>query len=200
VFPIRPLTLALGVLGRRDHLVSNRALASWAGERLGIVRLEQADLPLHVVATALDSGEPVVLSNGPALTALLASCAIPGLLPPVERDGQLLIDGAVASDCPLPEARGLGATEAIVLPSFTRGAVDTRRRTAGALGLFAYEQVFAHWTADRSEAGMRVRVVPLPLRDGHGPLDFSRGAHRIEAAYAMTTRWLAGEEAGAAAA
>src|SRR5205814_6249634 len=46
-------------------------------------RLEEAALPVHIVATELKSGRAAILTSGPAVPALLASCAIPGVFPPV---------------------------------------------------------------------------------------------------------------------
>jgi NTE family protein len=57
--------------------------------------LEDATIPVHITATDVE-GMAVVLSNGPAIDAILASTAIPGVVPPVRIDGQTLMDGAIA--------------------------------------------------------------------------------------------------------
>ena len=69
-------------------------LRSLIESELPYQRLEHASLPCHVVATDALKGTEVVLSSGPAATALLASAAIPAVFPPVLLDGRFLLDGA----------------------------------------------------------------------------------------------------------
>jgi len=59
-------------------------------------RLEDATIPVHVVATDLQ-GLAVAFSRGPVVEAILASAAILGDFPPVQIDGRTLMDGAIAS-------------------------------------------------------------------------------------------------------
>ncbi len=79
--------------------------------------IEDAALPLHVVASDLVFGNEVLLSRGPAVDAVPASAAIPGLFPPLDIEGHLLVDGGVANDTPISTAIRLGATRIIVLPT-----------------------------------------------------------------------------------
>jgi NTE family protein len=69
---------------------------------------------VHVTATDIE-GIPVLLSKGPAIDAILASAAIPGIFPPVRIDGQALMDGAIATNTPIRAAADLGASRLIVL-------------------------------------------------------------------------------------
>jgi len=64
--------------------------------------------PLMVVATDIETGEEVRVSEGPLRPALIASSAIPGMLPAVEVNGRLLIDGAVVAEVPVAGARSVG--------------------------------------------------------------------------------------------
>ena len=81
VFPARPLLGLSGVLGRRRNVVPDRGLRRFLTAGLGFERLEEAPVPLAVVATDVLSGDDVLLSSGNAVEAILASCAIPGDLP-----------------------------------------------------------------------------------------------------------------------
>jgi NTE family protein len=72
-------------------------------------RFEDLVCPLRVIATDLDVGERVVISSGDLLSALLASCAIPGVFLPVERDGKLLVDGGVSCNVPADVVRDMGS-------------------------------------------------------------------------------------------
>ena len=56
VFPTHPVAGALGMLGRRSHLVPNTGLRRILAEKLEFTRLEDAPIPLHVVATDVISG------------------------------------------------------------------------------------------------------------------------------------------------
>ncbi len=76
-------------------------------------------LPLVVTATDLASGVPVIIRQGRLLEAVLATSAVPGVFPPQNLDGQLLVDGAVMNPIPVAEARALSPGDpvvAVVLP------------------------------------------------------------------------------------
>lgn len=133
VFPVRMQTVLGAVRRHGDHLVEDHGVRHLAMRHLQIQRLEQAAVPLHLVAFDLAAGEEVLLSEGPALEAVLAATAIPGVLPAVKRGEQLLVDGAVANNTPISHAVELGAERIYVLPaqasgralgSSTRGAFD----------------------------------------------------------------------------
>jgi NTE family protein len=70
--------------------------------------LEQGRIPVATVAMDLISGQRVVFDRGEAATASYASAALPGLLPPLRQDGQLLADGTYVDDVPVDVVRALG--------------------------------------------------------------------------------------------
>ena len=117
VFPFSPIASMLGFFGKTDHLVSPRPLRSLIESELPYQRLEDARIPCYVVATDALEGTEVVLSSGPAATALLASAAIPAVFPPVTLDGRFLLDGGVSNNTPISIAVEMGATRVIVLPT-----------------------------------------------------------------------------------
>jgi NTE family protein len=53
--------------------------------------------------------------SGPLVDAVLASAAVPGILPPVEVDGQHFIDGGIVNSIPVNRAVSLGATRIFVM-------------------------------------------------------------------------------------
>ncbi len=67
--------------------------------------IEEATLPIAIVAVDLLSGEKIVFREGPATLALQASSAIPGYFPPVANDGMLLVDGAIVDAVPADVVR-----------------------------------------------------------------------------------------------
>ena len=111
VFPVHPGRVVAGLLGTRDSMFSASALTRWLRSTTALRRLEDRALPLTVVATDLETGEEVGLESGPAVPALAASSAMPGIFPPVRIGDRWLIDGSVASDTPVRGRRqGPGLT------------------------------------------------------------------------------------------
>lgn len=73
------------------------------------VQIQDLRKPLAVVATSLQTGKEVVIRSGSLRVAVAASSAIPGLLPPITMDGQILVDGGWIDQVPVRPARELGA-------------------------------------------------------------------------------------------
>ena len=113
---LRMRSLARGVWGR-SYFFDSKPMRRVVESFLAFDRLERSPIPVAVVATALSTGEAVVLDSGDAATALLASTAIPRVLPPVYIGGRLLVDGAAAADVPLRQALSLDMGEMYVFPT-----------------------------------------------------------------------------------
>ncbi len=84
-------------------------------------------IPLLVVATDVDRGEEVEIGRGLLRDAVRASAAIPGILPPVEREGRRLVDGAVINPVPVSllarrGVRRIVAVSTVPSPEAMRGA------------------------------------------------------------------------------
>src|ERR1700736_2282737 len=109
VFPTHPIVGLLGLLGQRPNLVPDEGLRRLVTDHLRFSRLEDAPIPLHVVATDVLSGQDALLSSGDAVEAIMASAAIPAVFPPVNINGRDLIDGGVVNNTPLSHAVALGA-------------------------------------------------------------------------------------------
>jgi NTE family protein len=71
--------------------------------------------PFRALATDLETGEPIVLSQGDLVTVLRASMSAPGVLTPVEVDGRLLVDGGLVDNLPVDLARSMGVDRLIVV-------------------------------------------------------------------------------------
>lgn len=68
---------------------------------------------LVVVTTDIDSGEQVLITDGPLAIALRASASLPGIFAPAEVAGRRLIDGGIGSPVPLDTLLGLDVDVAI---------------------------------------------------------------------------------------
>lgn len=73
------------------------------------VPIEYTRIPFAASGVDLCSGEEVILKRGPIREAVAASCALPGVLPPVRYNGMELIDGAWLDQVPGSVARSMGA-------------------------------------------------------------------------------------------
>src|ERR1044071_8949401 len=116
VFPITARTL-FGFLRRRDFLVASDGLRKLIETHLSYRNLEDAKIPIHVVATDILSAETVVLSKGPACDAILASAAIPAAFAPVHLQNLYLAEGAICSNTPVRVAAAMGAKRLVILPT-----------------------------------------------------------------------------------
>lgn len=89
--------------------ISNAKLGELLRDILGDPRIEDAKIPLAIMATDVVTGETIILRKGDLIQALLASCAIPGLFTPVTIDGHMLVDGGVSENLPLSAIDVMGA-------------------------------------------------------------------------------------------
>ena len=192
VFPVGLQSL-LGAVGLSDHLVSNRGLSRLVREHLRYARLEDASVPIHVVAADLLTGEELVLSRGDAPSALLASSAIPGVYPPVSREGRLLVDGGVVDNAAVSVALGLGADVVWVLPAGYACRLPAAPRSALGVGLHAISVLINHRLAvdvAAHEQDHEIQVLPplCPLAVNSG--DFGHAAELIGRARALAEDYL----------
>jgi len=128
VLPLRAGTLLSGALRRRNHVIDNDRLSSWLRRTIRFHLIEDAPVPLTVTASDLVAAEAVYLDHGDVVTALLASAAVPGVLPPVRIGERWLVDGWIMANAPLGRAAALGADTVYVLPC---GGVEPYERLNG---------------------------------------------------------------------
>jgi NTE family protein len=160
---------------------------------LGARRFEDLAVPFAVVATDLATGDAVALDRGPLEPALMASIALPGLLPPVLLDGRWLVDGSLSADLPVAEAVRRGATEVWAMRCACCASPNYRFDSLTAV----IAQTFGI-AVDRTRplceaAPPHVRThIWSPRANVHVPsLDFSATDALIAAAYDETRRRLA---------
>ena len=102
-------------LQQRDAVYANSGLRTIVDGGFPFERLEEAVIPIEVVATSLTDGGERWFTYGPAVDAILASAAMPAIFPPVEIDGEKYIDGGVVDNVPIQRAIDAGATRIVVL-------------------------------------------------------------------------------------
>jgi NTE family protein len=195
IFPVSLRALVGGLRGVRDHLVPDRELRRLVGRYVGFEDLADAGVPLHVVAFDVIEEREVLLSDGPALDALAAAVAIPGVFPPVPIGARRLIDGGVVNNTPISHAVALGAERIYVLPTqqrrrphgrVPRGALDV---ATYALGVLVDAKLKADIVRYSSEA--ELIVLPAPNPEQVQPTDFDHSARLIGQAHAACRMLLA---------
>ena len=100
--PIGDYTLPLISLAR------GRRVSTLLRNEVGPIDITDLALPYFCIATNLTQGRVVVYRSGLLWRCLRASVAIPGVLPPVFQDGQIIVDGAVLNNLPVDVMHGFG--------------------------------------------------------------------------------------------
>lgn len=186
---------ALGaLLGRSPALFTNTGLRDLIERHLGFERIQDTVIPLQVVTTDLLSGEEVTLDSGPAVEAILASCAIPGMLPSVYRDGHTLVDGGLTDNTAISQAVLAGADHVYVLPAGYPCAL--RQPPRSAMGTLAQAMaVLVHQRLLRDielyAGAVDLVVIPPPCPLTVHALDFGHADELIRRSYQDATQYLA---------
>lgn len=115
VFPRRRSHGPWTFFQQRSAVHANSGLRFIVESGLRFERMEDARVPLEVVATSLVDGRERWLAEGRAVDAVLASAAIPAMFPPVTVGGELMIDGGVVDNVPISRAIAAGARTVYVL-------------------------------------------------------------------------------------
>jgi len=193
IFPVRPLTGLLGFLGQRDSLVPPTGLRRLLEKHVTFTRLEDASIPIAVIATEVTTGREVVLDHGSTVDAVLASAAIPAVFPPVTIDGRVLMDGGVVNNTPISNAVDAGATTVYVLPTGYACALDHAPRSAlgmtlQAVSLLIEQQLIRD--VEEFQDQVDLRVIPPLCPQRVLPADFSHARELIDRAKASGVEWL----------
>jgi NTE family protein len=115
VFPKSALDGPWAFFQKRASVHSNSGLRTIIEAGIDFENLEDTTIPFEVVTTSLTDGRERWLGHGNAVEAILASSAIPSILPPVVIDGDVLIDGGVVNNVPISRAMLAGCTRIYVL-------------------------------------------------------------------------------------
>lgn len=110
----RLLALADPKLPRRG-LFEGQKVTDYLSQHLGNCTFGDLRCPLSLIAVDLESSQAVTLSEGSVVEAVRATIALPGLFKPVERPGQLLVDGGLLDNVPADVVRRMGADVVIAV-------------------------------------------------------------------------------------
>jgi NTE family protein len=183
------------------HLHSIEPLRRMLTEVLEVSDFAELELPFQCVAASIERSCARWFSTGPIVPAVLASCAVPGLLPPVEIDGEHHFDGGLVDSIPVGRAVALGARVVYVLQVGRIERPLTVPRRPWEVALVAFEIARRHRFHEELSAlpeGVRVHI--LPAGADRSPPDLSQLRYRdktkvavsIERAYTASASYLTG--------
>jgi predicted acylesterase/phospholipase RssA/1-acyl-sn-glycerol-3-phosphate acyltransferase len=183
------------------HLHSLEPLGRILGDALPGSDFADLKLPFQCVAAGIETASARWFSSGPVVPAVMASCAVPGLLPPVEIDGTHYFDGGLVDSIPVGRAVTLGASTVYVLQV---GRIESPLEVPTRpweVGLVAFEIARRHrFHEEMSSLPSGVQVHVLPTGGDRPPAGSAQFRHRdqarvgqsIERAYAASASYLAG--------
>ena len=197
-FPLSLRAVAGGLAGRRDHLVPACGLRQIIERHIELDDLAGAAIPLHLIAFDITTGSEVALSHGPACEAVLASCAIPGIFPPVAAGGRLLVDGGVVNNTPISHAVELGAERIYVLstrePSCPQVNPPRTALDAAICGISLLMGSRLESDVGRYGREAELIVLPAPNAIQVQPTDFDHSSELTATAYSAARDALAGAD------
>jgi NTE family protein len=178
--------------GSSASLAHNNKLEKLLEESIGRLHFKDLSISLAVTATDLRRRKLVVLDEGDLISAILATTALPIVLPPVLRDGLVLVDGGLLNNVPFDVAYARGATHVLAVDLSNAAPYGAMGETppAGRIARFwQTTRLFGTWQVLNAivdivtEQSLQTRlaltepdVLIRPFIDTIGILDF----HRLE--------------------
>ena len=185
------------------HLQSLDEVRRRLADALPVARVEELEIPFQCVAASIERAAEHWFDSGVLADVVLASCAVPGILPPVPIGDEHFIDGGIVNSIPVARAVALGAKTIYVLQV---GRLETPLqppRWPWEVGLVAFEVARRHRFANDLTSlpeGVRLHVLPTggsaapAYNDLAGQLRvrrIARGvAQQIETSYVASLRYL----------
>jgi NTE family protein len=185
------------------HLESLEQARARLAEALPVQRLEDLQVPFQCVAASIERAAEHWFETGTLADVVLASCAVPGILPPVRIGDEHFIDGGIVNSVPVARAVALGARTIYVLQVGRLEKPLQPPRWPWEVGLVAFEVARRHrFTHDLRSlpAGVELHVLPTggsaapAYNDVPGQLRWKRTVRtiqqQIDSSYEATRRYL----------
>jgi NTE family protein len=136
--------------------------------------------PFRTVAVDLLSAQPVVMRNGSLADAMRATMSLPLIFPPVEMNGQVLIDGGTMNNIPADVVKEMGADRVVAV---NVGDLADREEVSYTMFGVAGNTIDAMMRASTRRALASADVViNVPLKN-YGSLDWRRASELVEEGY-----------------
>ena len=197
-----PLRRARHIARTGTSVHPNDPLRALLRDQFGDRRIEDLPVPFQCVAASIERAAEHWFTEGPVVDAVLASSAVPGVLPPVRIDDEHYLDGGLVNSIPVGRAVALGATVLYVLQV---GRIDRPLQAPSKpweVATVAFEIARRHrFARELAETPRHVTVRVLPTGAGEPPRvadlsslryrDFGGIERRITRAYDATLAFLA---------
>ena len=195
----RPLRTVRRAVSTGTHIYSARPMQARLVEEFGETRFEDLPVRFQVCAASIERAAEHWFSSGRLVDAIMASAAVPGLLPPAEVGGEHFLDGGIVNSIPLGRAISLGARRVFVLQV---GRIDRPLKPPTRpweVARVSFEIARRHrFARELAEVPDDVEVHVLPARGTSARddsllahRDFSRVRARIDASYEASRGYLA---------
>lgn len=145
----------------------------------GLTSFDDLPTPFRVVAVDLKAGEKVVIDRGSLATALRATMSLPGVFPPVARDGRILVDGGALDNIPADVVKAQGPSFVVAVDV---GYAPDDEVNYSILGLMG-RTIDAMMRAATREALKSANLIIAIDVDGFGSLDWRRADELIDRGY-----------------
>ncbi len=198
VYGDSPLRTVRRAVSSRTHIYSAEPLKQRLRDELGEVTFEDLPVRFQVCAASIERAAEHWFSSGPVVDAVIASAAVPGLLPPGRVGDEHFLDGGIVNSIPVGRAAQLGATRVFVLQV---GRIDRPLRPPTKpweVARVSFEIARRHrFAREMAELPPEVEAHVLPAggtsaRDDSlfAHRDFSSVVERIDASYAASAEYL----------
>lgn len=200
VFSETLLGRAVRLVRSGTHLHAVEPLRKLLADKLPVTDFEDLRLPFQCVAASIEDATARWFTQGPLVPAVIASCAVPGLLPPVEIAGRHYFDGGLVDSIPVGRAIALGATTVYVLHAGRIESPLSVPTRPWEVGLVAFEIARRHrFHEEMSALPANVRVIVLPTGGDRLPPGLRQFRYRgrsrvsisIDRSYAASATYLA---------
>ena len=198
VYGDKALRTVRRAMSTKTHLWSSEPLRQALDDELGDLTFEDLPIRFQVCAASIERASEHWFTSGRVVDAVVASAAVPGLLPPAEVDDEHYLDGGIVNSIPLGRAVQLGATRVFVLQV---GRIDRPLavpRWPWEVARVSFEIARRHrFNRELSELPPGVEAHVLPARGTSskddsllGSRDFSGVQQRIDETYAACVSYL----------
>lgn len=191
VYGDNPLRTVRRAVSTGTHLYSSKPLKQRLDEELGEITFEELPVRFQVCAASIERAAEHWFDSGSVVDAVVASAAVPGLLPPARVGDEHYLDGGIVNSIPLGRAVALGATRVFVLQVGRFDRPLTVPRRPWEVARVSFEIARRHrFVRELSELPDGVEAHVLPARGTSarddtffGSKDFSTVQERIDATY-----------------
>jgi NTE family protein len=194
----RPLRTVRRAVTTGTHLWSAKPLHRALVEEFGELTFEELPVRFQVCAASIERSAEHWFDSGPVVPAVVASAAVPGLLPPAKVGEEHYLDGGIVNSIPLGRAVQLGASRVFVLQV---GRIDrplSVPRRPWEVARVSFEIARRHrFVRELAELPPGVEAHVLPARGTssrddtlRGTRDYSDVQQRIDATYSATLDYL----------